>query len=103
MISESSSADKGRPDPGAMPGTGIDLNRLRQHVEDLLDQAITAGEIVTVKTEGSDADSEHETNAVTAEPHYEELVEITAEQLDALNSAHDALAYALASLDSGRK
>ena len=103
MNSASGSADINRPDPGAMPGAGVDLDRLRHHVGDLLDQAMTAGEIVTVKAASSDADNEHGANAVTAEPHYEELVEVTAEQLDALNSAHDALADALASLDSGRK
>ena len=102
MSSTSESLDTSRPDPNAMPGAGIDLARLREHVEGLLEQAVTNAALVTVETPSGTEDGGLD-DGDTAAPHDEELVEVTAEQLDALNAAHDALADALASLDSGRK
>lgn len=101
MTSEADFADSNRPDPGSMPGTAIDLAKLRERVEDLLDQALSDGALVTVEAPSSEGgeDSADAGNEIREE----ELVEITAEQLEALNAAHDALADALASLDSGRK
>lgn len=101
MSSEIDPADTSRPDPGSMPGTGIDLAKLREHVEDLLDQAMADGALVTVEAPSSTG-GEGPADAGD-EPREEELVEVTAEQLEALNAVHDALADALASLDSGRK
>ena len=103
MKSETDSADANRPDPGAMPGSGIDLARLREHVENLLDQAVTDGVLVTVESPDSTEREDADVADSSGESHEEELVEVTADQLDALNAAHDALADALASLDSGRK
>lgn len=103
MKSENDSADANRPDPGAMPGSGIDLARLREHVENLLDQAVTDGVLVTVESRDSTEREDADVADSSGESQEEELVEVTADQLDALNAAHDALADALASLDSGRK
>lgn len=96
------------PDPSAMPGSGVDLARLREHVSELLDQAVTGGSLVSVPSQRSET---VEADGVSATDHVDraeqepeaQLVEVTGEQLDALNEAHDALAEALSSLDSGRK
>lgn len=103
MTSETEPADTNRPDPGSMPGTGIDLAKLREHVEDLLDEALAGGALVTVEAPSSAGDEDPTDADAADELRGEELVEVTAEQLEALNAAHDALADALASLDSGRK
>lgn len=103
MNSETGHEDTNRPDPAGMPGSGIDLAKLRQHVEDLLDQAMSDGALVTVEAPSSSEGEDSGDAEANDTPHDEELVEVTAEQLEALNAAHDALADALASLDSGRK
>lgn len=98
-----------RADPSNMPGSGVDLARLRERVSELLDSAVTGGSLVTLPVRELPSTVETEESPAVPEQfgvqssEENQLVEVTAEQLEALNEAHDALAEALASLDTGRK
>lgn len=107
------------PGPGPKPGhaDGVDLAALRDRVDDLLDQAQTGGRLTTIQvpvtaepdaTEAGASDESAEGSpdaagdAAEEAPPEERLLEVTDEQVEALSSAHDELAQALAALDTKR-
>ncbi|WP_333620223.1 hypothetical protein [Dietzia sp.] len=121
-------AEQGTPDPGSVARGGQpDLEALREYVTALLDEVVEGGRLVDLgeideaavpemeAADGSDeaavgaegerggaAESRSGEDALPVGQNPREALEVTDSQLAALDSAHDALAEALQTLDSGR-
>lgn len=83
-MADDATAGNDTPRPG--PADAVNLDTLRERVDELLDHALTGARLHTAE-ESADG------------PAPERLLEVTQAQIDALTQAHDDLAWALSILD----